>query len=77
MAEMTASQALQDLLVTCIVFLVLDPVFVALRFVSCHLIKRQRWAVDDVLIVAGLVANIGLCATYLGMLGLKVRANSC
>lgn len=68
MPEETAKEALQSLVAVCITFLILNSFFVILRFISRFHVKQQKVGWDDILIIAGYVANIGLCVDAFGTL---------
>lgn len=60
------AHVLHGLVVTCVVFIVLDTFFLALRFVSRCFIKKVPVGYDDLLLWSGYAVNIGLCAVGLG-----------
>ena len=56
-----ARDALHPLCVTCIVFIILNTLFVVLRFVSRNFVKRLEVGWDDILIIPSWLCNIGTC----------------
>lgn len=67
MAQETTQEALKGSVAVCIVFLVLNTFFVILRFIARFRLKQSKLGWDDILIIAGYFANVGLCADALGM----------
>ena len=61
-----ASHVLHGLVITSIVFIILDTFFLALRSISRCLVKKVSVGYDDLLLWSAYVVNIGLCAVGLG-----------
>ena len=62
----TSNDVLRGLIVTAIVFIILDTLFLTLRSFSRFFVKRVEIGWDDALLWPGYALNIGLCALALG-----------
>lgn len=62
-----ASDVLPSLVAVAITFIVLDTIFIVLRFISRTLIQKASVGLDDLLIVPAYAMNVGLCAIAIGM----------
>ena len=59
--EQTADQVLHPLLVVSVLYIVLDTLFVFLRFVSRQFIRTSQLGWDDWLLVPAFIFNLGSC----------------
>ncbi|KAL9052264.1 MAG: hypothetical protein Q9162_005521 [Coniocarpon cinnabarinum] len=66
MSGATARETLSWVIDVSVAFIVLNTVFVALRIIARFHLKQQKFGMDDALILAAYVINIGLCADALG-----------
>lgn len=62
----TADDVLQPLINIAIAFIVLNTLFVGLRFVARLLVKKAELGWDDWLLIPAYILNIGLCAAGIG-----------
>ena len=62
----TAEHVLHPLLIVSVVYIVLDSLFVFLRFVSRQLIRKSQLGWDDWLLIPAFVFNLGSCVLGIG-----------
>ena len=55
------------LVATCAVLIVIDTLFLVLRFFSRCFVKKAPIGWDDLLLFPAFIVNMGLCAVGLGM----------
>ena len=59
--DQRADEVLRPLRVVCILFMVLNTLFVVLRFISRNYVKKLELGLDDIMIIPSWICNIGTC----------------